>query len=79
MINIIAGTQSQQLNRLIDREPFKSQIHGALREVIGKVYGYRGNTAAHGQVGESTVGIEEAEWVLVMCASTMVYIVRKLG
>ena len=75
--NIIAGTKGKQLSVLLDNHPFKSGIHGALKTMIDKLYGYRGNASAHGQVGESGVGFEEAEWVVGLCASTIVYLAKK--
>ena len=39
-------------------------------------YNYRGQVS---QVVASVIGIEESEWVLVMCVATMIYLVRKLG
>ena len=75
--NIIAGTQGKQLSRLLATEPLKSNVHGALRKALDSIYGYRGNTAAHGQGGESEIGIEEADFVLGICASTLVYLAKK--
>ena len=75
--NIIAGTEGEQLNDLLKQSLYKTQIHGALLRVLDSLYGYRGNASAHGQVGESQVGFEEAEWVLRLCASTIVYLAKK--
>lgn len=77
--NIIAGKNSQQLNNLLDREPFRSGIPATIRESINKVYAYRGAApgAGHGQIGPPVVGIEEAEWVLATSAATILYFASK--
>jgi len=77
--NIIAGTTGVQLNTLIDREPFRSNIHPTIRQAVEKIYAYRGAApgVGHGQVGPATVGIAEATWVLAACAATILYLVSK--
>lgn len=77
--NIIAGTTSVQLNKLLDREPFKSSVHPTIRQAIEKIYAYRGAVpgVAHGQVGPSAVGLAEATWVLATAAATILYFVCK--
>lgn len=77
--NIIAGTTGVQLNTLLDREPFRSGIHPAIRQAIAKIYAYRGAApgVGHGQVGPSEVGLAEAIWVLAASAATILYFVSK--
>ena len=77
--NIIAGTSQQQLNTLLERNPYASNIHITIRQSIDKVYAYRGAApgVAHGQVGTSVVGISEASWVLAVSAATIIYLVSK--
>lgn len=77
--NIIAGTTGVQLDKLLDREPFRSGIHTAVRQAIGKIYAYRGAApgVGHGQVGPSAVGLAEATWVLATAAATILYFVCK--
>ena len=75
--NIIKNTKGRTLTDLLKTEPFQSEIHGTLKNMLGNLYGYRGNASAHGQVGPSDVEIEEAEWVLGLCASTIVYFSKK--
>lgn len=76
---IISGKEKELLPQILDTEPFRSEIHGALRKAIDRVCGFRGDVpgVAHGQTGPSKVGIEEAEWVLGFCASTIIYLVKK--
>lgn len=80
MANIVSGTQGQQLNVLIDREPIRSQLHPTIRQCIEKVYAYRGAApgVSHGLVGEPTVSVDEAQWVLHMVASTLVLVAGKV-
>ncbi|MBI2907779.1 MAG: hypothetical protein HYX92_09005 [Chloroflexi bacterium] len=79
--NILAGTTGVQLNRLLDQEPYRAGVPTAIRISIEKLYAYRGATpgVAHGQVGQSVVGIEEARWVLAISAATILYFVSKFS
>jgi hypothetical protein len=77
--NIIAGTTGEQLNKLLEKEPFKSGVHPTLRQSIEKIYAYRGAApgAGHGQVGPSVVELADAEWVLATSAATILYFAHK--
>lgn len=77
--NIIAGSNSKQLNDLLKEEPFKSGIHPTIRQSIEKIYAYRGAApgVGHSQVGPATVSIAEATWVLATSAATILYFVAK--
>lgn len=57
----------------------REKIHPTLLETLSKLYAYRGSVTAHGQTGEQDqwCDIEEAEWVIGMCATTMVYLANK--
>ena len=78
---IILGNHSVLLPKSLDTEPFKSQIHPTLRIAIEKVYAYRGDApgAGHSQVGPSKIAVEDAEWVLMFCATTILYFANKFG
>jgi len=78
--NIIAKTNGKQLNTLLTSEPFKSNIHPIILQVIDKIYAYRGAApgAGHAQVGPAVVGLQEAIWVLATSAATILYFVKKL-
>ena len=78
VVRVVTGKQSL-LSTLLNEEPLKSRIHPALREAMQKVYAYRGDVTAHGQTGaqSSSYGLEEAEWVLGMCATSIAYISKK--
>jgi hypothetical protein len=79
--NIIAGTTGAQLNTLLDREPFRSDISPTIRQAIDKIYAYRGAApgVGHAQVGPSVVGLAEATWVLATSAATILYFVCKFS
>lgn len=79
VVNIVAGTAGKTLGQLINGEPFRSAIHGALRGAIDKLYGYRSDASgvAHAQQGPTEVGLEEAEFVLGSVASAIVYLAKK--
>jgi len=71
--------KAKVLSSLLNEEPLKSRIHPALREAMQKVYAYRGAVTAHGQTGaqSSSYGLEEAEWLMGMCATSIAYISKK--
>lgn len=52
-----------------------TQLHG----VVERLWAYRSDEpgVGHANTGTSTVGFEEAEWVLAMCATSMVFLVKK--
>ena len=81
MANILAGTTGSQLNHLLQQEPFKSSIHGTIRQAIDKVYAYRGAApgAGHGLVGAPAVTTSDAQWVLGVAASTITYFEQRVG
>lgn len=78
--NIATGTTGILLSTLLNKEPFVSTVHGALREMLGKLYAYRGaaDGVAHGQVGPSSVSIADAEFVLTTSAAAIRYVVSKI-
>jgi hypothetical protein len=77
--NIIAGTTGIQLNTLLNRELFRSNVDIIIRQTIEKIYAYRGAApgVGHALIGHSTVGITEATWVLATSAATILYLVAK--
>ena len=74
---IIAGDSKAVLSDLLKRDPL-SKIPPTLREVLAKLYAYRGDTpeVAHGQTESGAPSVEEAEFVLATSASAIVYLVR---
>ena len=75
---VVTGKESV-LSNLLNEEPLKSRIPPTLREALQKVYAYRGAVTAHGQTGaqSSSYGLEEAEWLMGMCATSIAYISKK--
>ena len=78
---IISKANKLDLRKLLEREPFRSGIHGTLNEALKKLYAYRGAAGgvARGQEGESVVGIQEAQLVLTVSAGAIHYLVNKFG
>jgi hypothetical protein len=81
LARIISGNNKLVLNKILDSEPFRSEIHGALREMMQKLYAYRGDAegAGHGQTSTCQISIEEAELTLGTSASCMIYLAKKFG
>lgn len=78
---LLAGKHSKEgLPRIMDRLSSQGIIPGSLAEGIKKVYGYRGDTpgVAHGMTQKQATA-DEAELVLNMCATYIVYLARKLN
>ena len=77
---IIMGKPSGLLPSLLNTEPLKGGIHPTLREALIKIYAYRGDVTSHGQteVKEEWCGVEEGEWLLGMCANSIVYLSKKI-
>ena len=76
---IISGLDSMNLGRIMDHEPFQANIHATMRAAIKKIYAYRGADAAHGKIEASSIETEDAEWVLGLCAVTIVYFANKFA
>ena len=76
--NIINGTSNMTLSGLMSVHRF-SAIHGAIREMTGKLYAYRGDAegAAHGAVGKPPVGEEEANLVITLASGIIAYLIAK--
>ena len=76
---IISGKPTWVLSRLLNAEPLRGKIHGTLRETLQKLYAFRGDVTAHGQTGTQVAfyDVHEAEWVLGMCATSIVYLANK--
>ncbi|MFH1560661.1 MAG: hypothetical protein ABID84_04560 [Chloroflexota bacterium] len=73
---ILSGKPKQLLSDLLKQSPL-NQMPPTLREVLNKLYGYRGDETAHGQVDTATPSLEEAEFVLATSASAIVYLVKR--
>ena len=78
--NIIAETNSERLNNLLDKDPFVSHIPPTIRETIKKLYACRGAIpgVGHGQVGSSVAELADATWVLGVSAASILYFVYKV-
>jgi len=75
MARIVTNEPKKTLGAILNDEPLKSTISPLILKALRNVWGYRSDEPGigHGQVESSSVGVEEAEWVLGVCASSMVY------
>jgi len=76
---IMVNDDTALLSDIIKDMSSKGVIPKPLDQVIQKIYAYRGDQpgVAHGLVGASKVTIDEAEFVLVMSAAIIIYLVKK--
>lgn len=81
LARIVTGNESLVLSSILDHEPLRSGIHGALRQMMHKLYAYRGDAegAAHGQISIGQIPVEEAELALGVSASCIIYLAKKFG
>ena len=76
---IVAGQPKATLGDLTKKGVLKSSIPPRLMPIIEQLYVYRGSEpgVAHAKTDASMVGFEEADWVLSMCATAMIYLMKK--
>jgi hypothetical protein len=81
LARVVSGNNKLTLSKILDSEPFRSEIHGALREMMQKLYAYRGDAegAGHGQTSTGQISVEEAELALGVSASCMIYLAKRFG
>jgi hypothetical protein len=81
LARIVSGNNKLTLSKILDSEPFRSEIHGALREMMQKLYAYRGDAegAGHGQTSTGQISVEEAELAFGVSASCMIYLAKRFG
>ncbi len=78
MVKAIAG-RNGDLVGLIKKPPFTEKTHPILREIIEKVYAFRGDQAAHPKPEGSSIGREEAEFIISLTASVVTYLATKFS
>lgn len=73
--HVSGGGVKDALNALEKEMP----IHGSMKEGIIKLYGWTSNADGirHGLLDESTVGFDEAKYMLVMCSAFVNYMIVK--
>jgi hypothetical protein len=81
LARILVGDPSILLSKVPTLLSRTKGTHPALADLIVKLYGYRGDAdgAAHGATGVRPVPLEEAEFVLGISASCIVYLARLYG
>ena len=67
----------EPLQKLAEKVP----IHGALLAGFEKLYGYTSDDSGirHGLLDESTVGLAEAQYMIVACSAFVHYLISKAG
>ncbi len=81
LARIVTRNENPILSKILDTEPIKSGTHGALRQMMHKLYAYRSDAegAAHGQTSIGQIPVEEAELALGVSASCIIYLAKKFG
>jgi len=78
---VLLGDDSLMLSEALKRLRKQKDVHPTLLVLLDKLYGYRSDAegVAHALTGEKEVRIEEAEFVLGVSASAIVYLARLFG
>jgi len=78
---VLLGDDSLMLSEALKRLRKQKDVHPALLVLLDKLYGYRSDAegVAHALTGDKEVRIEEAEFVLGVSASAIVYFARLFG
>ncbi len=81
LARILLDDSNLMLSAACNRMRQSHGTHPALAEMINKLYGYRGDAegAAHGATGNRPIPPEEAELVIGVSASVIVYLARIFG
>lgn len=81
LARIVTGNDNLILSKILNIEPMKSKIPGTLRQMMHKLYAYRGDAegAGHGQTSIGQISVEEAELALGVSASCMIYLAKRFG
>jgi len=78
---ILSDDHKANLDDIVRKLVARNMIPKPLDQVFVKVYAYRGDVpgVAHGLVGQPKPTMQEAELVLGMCASMIIYLAKKFG
>ena len=78
---VLLGVDSPVLSKALKRLRSEKDVHPTLVSILEKLYAYRGDAegVAHALTGDKEVRVEEAEFVLGMSASAIVYLARLYG
>jgi hypothetical protein len=78
---IVLNDHSLTLSRALQRLRRDKDVHPTLLQLLEKLYGYRSDAqgVGHALTGEKEVRLEEAEFVLSVSASAIVYLARLYG
>ena len=73
-------TAKLKLKTVLESEPFSSSIHGALKDALLKIEGYRGDAPGVGHAmvaGKPKTEVEDAEFVLTTCIAGIIFLMGK--
>lgn len=73
---IVTGHKSN-LNKIAQDIAQEGIIIKPVDQIFDKVYACRGSLGAHGQTTKSVISAEEAELILSICASMIIYLAKK--
>jgi hypothetical protein len=78
-VNLIAGTSGGGVAKALDALAEKVEIHGALKSALAGLYGYTSNEDGirHAMLEQSTVGYDEAKFMLVACSAFVYFLISK--
>lgn len=79
LCRIITKDKSATLAQALKTIDAQIEIHGALKEGLNRIYGYTSdeNGIRHSLMNESTLGFEDANFMLVVCSAFVNYLVEK--
>lgn len=78
-VNLIAGTSGGGVAKALDVLGQKVEIHGALKSALLGLYGYASSEDGirHAMLEQSTVGYDEAKFMLVACSAFVYFLISK--
>ncbi len=79
VMNVVGKTTATTLSELTNRPPFREAIDPIIRNIIEKIYAYRGNAeaVAHGATGNPPVDEDEAYLMITLSSGTIAYLIAK--
>lgn len=79
VVKVLSGNDSGGVSGALDELQKKIEIHGALKGAFVKLYGYTSDSAGirHAILDESSVGFDEAKYMLVACSAFVFYLATK--
>jgi hypothetical protein len=78
---LLVDERNGTLSKLLKSERAKENIHPTIIGALDKIYAYRGDEdgVAHAMIDPEGAGRQEAEWILGISASTIIYLASVFG